>query len=118
MASILRTPDLELRVEDQYQLEALTFLEQVIMHVMERVGEKSTPPEYEFLHAPETNLSIREFKQLPQTPDMSPIIRSKIQSRESMPHFPLSQTKLCVGLDKTQDIILELLINSIEIYLA
>ena len=49
---------------------------------------------------------------------MSPIIRSKVQSIESLPHFPLSETKFSVVLDKTQDIILELLINSTEIYLA
>ena len=35
-----------------------------------------------------------------------------------MPCFPLSETKLSVVLDKTQDIILELLMNSMEICLA
>ena len=47
---------------------------------------------------------------------MSPIIRPEVQL--SMPHFPLSETKLSVALDKTQEIILELLINGVEIYLA
>ena len=49
---------------------------------------------------------------------MSPIIRPAILSTESVPHFPLSKTKLGAVLDKTQDIILELLNNSSEIYLA
>ena len=35
-----------------------------------------------------------------------------------MPHFPMSETKLSVMIDKTQDIILELWINTVEIYLA
>ena len=55
----------------------------------------------------------------PPTPDMSPIIRIEQESLEvSMPHFPMSETKLSVVIDKTQDIILELLINTMEIYLA
>ena len=45
---------------------------------------------------------------------MSPIIRPI----ESEPHFPLSETKISVVLDKTQDSILELLLNTAEIYLA
>ena len=49
---------------------------------------------------------------------MSPIMRSKVQSMESMPHFPLSKTKLSVVFDKNHGIILELLINSAEIYLV
>ena len=50
---------------------------------------------------------------------MSPIIRSEVQSIEiSMPHFPLSGTKLSVAPDKTQEIILELLMNSMEISLV
>ena len=39
-SSIPRTPDLELSVKDQYQLGALTFLEQDLTQVMETVGEK------------------------------------------------------------------------------
>ena len=50
---------------------------------------------------------------------MSPIIRSGVQSREiSMPQFPLNKTNLSVVIDKTQDIIPESLMNSMEIYLA
>ena len=74
-------------------------------------------PEHDFVHTAETD-SKMEFEQLPPTPDMSSIIRSKIPHTESIPHFPLSKTTLSVVLDKTKDIILELLINSTEIYLA
>ena len=50
---------------------------------------------------------------------MSPIIRPEVQSIEiSMPRFPLSETKLSVVIDMTQDIILDLLMNSMEIYLV
>ena len=79
--------------------------------------ERSTPPGHEFVHTQETDSEV-EFEQLPSTPDMFPIIRSKVRPTEPMPHFPLSETKLSVVLDKTQDIILELLIKSMEIYLA
>ena len=75
--------------------------------MIERVGENSTPPEHELLHTPETDSEI-EFEQLLPTPDMSPIIRSKTPPMESISHFPLSETKLSVVLDKTQDIILGL----------
>ena len=61
----------------------------------------------------------RESDQPPLTPGMSPIIRPEVQSIEmSMPHFPLSETKCSVVIDKTQDIIPELLMNVMEIYLA
>ena len=60
------------------------------------------------MHTPETN-SERE---LPPTPDMSPIIRPiELESP-----FPLSETKISVVWDKTQDIILELLLHFVEIY--
>ena len=50
---------------------------------------------------------------------MSPIIRADIQSIEmSKSHFPLSKTKLSIVIDKTQDTILELLMNSMEIYVV
>ena len=50
---------------------------------------------------------------------MFPIIRSEVESLEvSMPHFPMRVTKLSVVIDNTQDIILQLLINTVEIYLA
>ena len=81
-------------------LGALTIPEQVITQVIERVGEKSTPPEHEFVHMLETD-SEMEIEQLPPTPDMSPIIRSKIQTTESIPHFPLGETKLSIVFDKT-----------------
>ena len=80
-------------------------------------GKKTTPLEHELVHTPETD-SKMEFEQLPPTLDMSPIIRPTIPPTESVPHFPLSENKLSVLLDKTQDIILELSINSTEIYLA
>ena len=37
---------------------------------------------------------------------------------EFEPHFPISKTKISVVFGKTQDIILELLLNSAEIYLV
>ena len=80
------TPDLNLSVEESW-LGALTILEQVIIQVIERVGEKSIPPEHEFVHALETDLEL-EFEQLPPTLDMSHIIRSKIQPTECIPCFP------------------------------
>ena len=116
MSIVHITPDLNLSVEESW-LGALTILEQVITQVIKRVSEKSTPPEHEFVHTLEAD-SEMEFEQLPPTLDMSPIIWYKIPSMESIPHFPVSENKLSVVLDKTQDIILELLINSMEIYLA
>ena len=96
-------------------------LEQVLTQVMDRVGEKPTSLtegtliESISLNTPETNLEI-ESDQPPLTPDMAPIIRPEVQL--SMPYFPLNETKLSVVLDKTQEIILELLLNSVEIYLG
>ena len=50
---------------------------------------------------------------------MSPIARPEVEAIEiSMPHFPLSETKLSVIIDMTQDIICELLISTVGIYLA
>ena len=50
---------------------------------------------------------------------MSPIIRPEVESLEvSIPHFPMSETKLSVMIDKTQHIIFELLISTAKIYLA
>ena len=85
------TPDLNLSVEELW-LGALTILEQVITQVVERVGEKSTPPGLEIVHTLETD-SEMEFKQLTPTPDNSPIIRSKIQPTESK----RDQTQCCLG---------------------
>ena len=60
-----------------------------------------------------------ESEQPPPTPDISPIIRPEVLCIEmSKPLFSLSETKLSVVRDKTQDIIPELLMNSMEIYLA
>ena len=80
------TPDLNLSMEECW-LGALTIPEQVIMQVVERVGKKSTPPMHKFVHTLKTD-SEMELQQLPPTPDMSPIICSKIQPTESIPHFP------------------------------
>ena len=96
MSLVSITPDLNLSTEESW-LGALTILEQVITKVVERVGEKSTPPGHEFIHTLETDSEI-ECEQLPPNLDMSPIIRSKVQPTESMPHFPLSGTKLSVYL--------------------
>ena len=50
---------------------------------------------------------------------MSPIVRPEVKPLEvSISHFPMSVTQLSVVIDKTQDIILELLINTAEIYLT
>ena len=102
---------------EESRLGALTILEQIITQVIEKVGGKITPLQHELVHTLETD-SEMEFEQLPPTLDMSPLIRSVMPPMESLPYFPISETKLSVVLDKTQDIILELLINSTEIYLA
>ena len=121
MSSILRTPDLEPSVEDQHWLGAIIFLEKVFTQVIEGVGKK--PPLAqgtlkESINTLETK-SEMESDQPPLTSDMSPVIRPEVQSIEMpMPCFPLSETKPSVVIDKTQDIILELLMNSMEIYLA
>ena len=71
-----RTPDLRLRVEDQYQLEVLTCLEYMLTQVLERGGKGSISPVQgvltESMNALESNLEI-ESDQPPPTPDMSPI---------------------------------------------
>ena len=97
-------------------------LEQVLTQVIERVGEKPTPLAQrtlkEYINTLETDSEI-ESEEPPLIPDMSPIIRPEVQPIEiSMLHFPLSETKLSIVIDKIQDINLELLMNSIEIYLA
>ena len=76
MSPVPVTPDLNLSVEESW-LGALTILEQIIQ-VVERVGEKSAPPGHDFEHTLETNSEI-EFEKLLPTPDMYPIIRSKVQ---------------------------------------
>ena len=66
--------------------------------------------EQEPMHTPETDSE----KELPPTPDMTPIVRP-IEFESSL---PLREAKIEVILDKTQNIILELLLNSAEIYLV
>ena len=65
-----------MRVEDQFQLEALTCLEYILTQVLERVGERTISPvqgvEKESMNTSESHLEM-ESDQLPQTPDMSPI---------------------------------------------
>ena len=53
-------------------------------------------------------------KELPPTPDMSPIVKP-IEFESSL---PLKEAEIKVVSDKTQNIILELLLNSAEIYLV
>ena len=86
------------------------------------MGKEPTSPAQgtltESINALETDLEV-EFQQAPLTPDMPLIIRPEVQSIEmSMHQFPLSETELSVVIDKIQDIILELLMISMEIYLA
>ena len=99
------------------------------MQEVERVGENPTSPKHEslttFSRTPESiktpkTESEMESGQPPLTPDMSPIVRPEpIESIEmSMPCFQMSETRPSVMVDKTQDIILELLINTAGIYLA
>ena len=122
MSPIPITPDLKPSAQDKHWLGTLTILEQVLTQVTERMGEKPTTPEHgtftESINTQETDLKI-ESEQPALIPDMSQIIMPEVQSIEmSMSHFPLSTTKLSVVTDKSQDIILELLMNSMEIYLA
>ena len=113
---------MELTTEEQHWFWVLTFFRQIILQVVERVGENPAS----FVHASltdaintlDTELETKPH-QPPPTPDMSPIIMPEIESLEvSMPCFPMSEIKLNVMIDKTQDIILELLINTAEIYLT
>ena len=82
--------------------------------------ENPTSPEHESLtesiNTPETESDMKPELPLP-TPDMSPIVRPE-PIEMSMPQIPMSKTKLSVVVYKTQDIILELLINTAEIYLT
>ena len=85
-------------------------LEQIITQVIEKVDGRTIFFEQEPIHTPETDSE----KELPPTPDMSPIIRP-IEFKSSL---PLREDEICVVLDKTQNIILELLLNYAEIYLV
>ena len=95
----------------------LTIIEQIIAQVIEKVGGETTFFENALVHTPETDFET-ELEQLPQTADMSPIIRPIIPPMESVPYVPLSETKISVILDKTLGIILEFLINSAKICLV
>ena len=100
MSPILITTDLKLSVEDQHWLGALTFLEQVLTQVIERVSKKPTSQTHGTLTESINTLgtdALIESEQPPPTPDMSPIIRPELQSLEmSMPHFPMRKPKLSV----------------------
>ena len=85
------TPGLKPNVEES-RLSVLTIIEQIITQVIEEVGEKTTFLKNELIHTPETD-SKMELEQLPPTLDMSPIIRPIIPPKETVPHFPLSETK-------------------------
>ena len=121
MSPVLKTPDNELSTEQQHWFWALTFLRNIILQVVES-GQK---PHLscaciltDSINTPNTE-SEMEPEQPPPTQGMSPIIRPEVESLEmAMPCFPISETKLHVVIDKTQDIIPELLINTMEIYLA
>ena len=78
----------------------------MITQVVEKEDERTIFFEQEPMHTPETD-SEKE------TPDMFPIVRP-IEFESSL---PLGEDKIKVVLDKTQNIILELLLSSAEIYL-
>ena len=113
---MLRMPDLSPRVEDQYHLEVLTWLEYVLTQVLERVDEGNISPAQgvvtECMNSSEGDLKI-ESDQPPPTLDMSPI--RKHEELTLIPYCFLSETKLNVVIDKTQEIILEFLLGSAEI---
>ena len=103
--------------EEESRLEVLTICEQIITQTIERVGRTISPIKQEPTYTLETD-SEKEFEQLPPMPDMSPIIRPVMLPMGSLPYFPISETKPSVVLDKTQDIIIELLIKSMGIFSA
>ena len=114
-----KTPDLGPRMEEQYQLEALTCLEYVLNQVLERVDEKLISPTQDALTESVNTSEINSGSESDQpslTPDMS-----SIRGPEEpliISHYILSETKLTVVINKTQEIILEFLLRSAEIYLA
>ena len=87
--------------------------------VLERVGEWTISPAQgvltESINTSESNLEI-ESDQPPLSPNMSSIRRPEEPSL--IPYCFLSETKLSVVLDITQEIILEFLLGSAEVYLA
>ena len=64
MSLVPTTPNLNLSAEESW-LGVLTILEQNITWVVERGGERSTPPGHEFVHTLETDSEV-EFEHLPQ----------------------------------------------------
>ena len=128
MLPVPKTPNLKLNTEEQHWFWALTFQKQIILLVVERVSKDSTSPEHESFTEfstiqesikPPENESEMEPEQPPLTPDMSPNIRPEAEPIEiSMPCFSMSETKLSVMVDKIQDVIPELCINTTKIFLA
>ena len=82
----------------------------MITWIVEKVDERTVFFEQEPVHTPETDSE----KELPPTPDMSPIVR--LIEFES--YLPLKEAKIEVVLGQNQNIIWELLLNSVEIYLV
>ena len=80
ISPVPRVPDLKLRVEDHYQLEALPCLEYVLTQALERLDKKNIYPVQgaltESMNTSESNLEI-ESDQPSLAPDMSPIRRPK-----------------------------------------
>ena len=113
MSPVPKTPNLKPNTEEQHWFLALTFLKQIIAQVVEGVGENSTSPEHEslteFLRTQESINTLETESEMvpeqpPPTPDMSPIVRPGVEPIEmSMPCFPMSETRLSVMVDKTQD---------------
>ena len=95
-------------VLEELRSEISIILEQIITQVMEKVNGKTVFFEKEPMHTPETDSKGG----LPPTLHMSPIIKPM----ELESPFPLSKANISVVRDKTQDIILELLLHSAEIY--
>ena len=96
-------------VIDELRSGALMILEQIITWVIEKVYGRIIFFEQEPMHSLETDSE----KELPPAPDMPPNVRP-IEFKFSL---PLREADTGVVLHKTQNIILELLLNSVEIYL-
>ena len=113
-----KTPDLKPSTEEQHWFWALTFVDEIVMQVVKKMGESPSSPVHAFINTLDTESEL-ESEQSPLTPDMSPIIRPEIEPLEvPMPCSSMSETNLNIVKDKTQDSILEFLINTSEIYLV
>ena len=97
-------------VIEELRSVTLMILEQIITWVIEKVDGRTIFFEEEPMQTPETDSE----KELPPTPDMSPIIRP-IEFESSL---SLREAEIGIVLAKTKNIILELLLNSAEIYLV